>query len=187
MHFSSWCCKTEFVQCGKILWRPFPSVQLLSFWVLLSSITFFLGITVFFEQKSNEPIHQHTRLLWWPHPINLFYTIDEMYEIRASWDMMWSSLPMAGTVKSFDSCPSFARHDINLDMLIWLSESSLSGLFSEVSLIRDNQGRETVWLSKGLIIKPWKTWLSVIIKLFTTSLPSFPILPTIHQTNHLRE
>jgi hypothetical protein len=30
-------------------------------------------------------------------------------------------------------------------MLIWLSESSLSGLFSEVSLIRDNQGRETVW------------------------------------------
>jgi hypothetical protein len=55
-----------------------------------------------------------------------------------------------------------ARNDINLDMLIWLSESSLS-------LIRDNQGRETVWLSKGqarhqkldyqseslLSVKPW--------------------------------
>jgi len=52
------------------------------------------------------------------------------------------------------------RHDINLDMLIWLSESSLSVWFSEVSLIRDNQGRETVWLSKGLIIKTWKAWLS---------------------------
>ena len=39
----------------------------------------------------------------------------------------------------------YPRNDINLDMLIWLSESSLSGLFSEVSLIRDNQGRETVW------------------------------------------
>jgi hypothetical protein len=61
-------------------------------------------------------------------------------------------------------------------MLIWLSESNLSDGFSEVSLIRDNQGRETVWLSKDLIIKTWKTWLSMIIKTFTTSLPSFPIL-----------
>jgi hypothetical protein len=58
-------------------------------------------------------------------------------------------------------------------MLIGLSESSLSGLFSEVSLIRDNQGRETVWLSKDFIIKSWKAWLSLIIKVFTTSLPSF--------------
>ncbi len=36
-------------------------------------------------------------------------------------------------------------------MLIWLSESSLSGLFSEVSLIRDNQGRE--FKGNSLIIK----------------------------------
>jgi hypothetical protein len=79
------------------------------------------------------------------------------------------------------------RYDINLDMLIWLSESSLWGWFSEISLIRDNQGRETVWLSKGLIIKPWKVWLSLIIKVFTTSLPSFPILPTIRRTKHLTE
>ena len=70
-------------------------------------------------------------------------------------------------------CALRSRNDINLDMLIWLSESSLSGLFSEVSLIRDNQRRETVWLSKGLIIKPWKPWLSLIIKVFTTSLPIF--------------
>jgi hypothetical protein len=56
-----------------------------------------------------------------------------------------------------------SRHDINLDMLIWLSESSLGDWFSEVSLIRgirDHQCRETVWLSKGLIIKPWKDWQS---------------------------
>jgi hypothetical protein len=59
-----------------------------------------------------------------------------------------------------------SRHDINRDMLIWLSESSLAGWFSEVSLIRDNQGRETVWLS---------------------TLPSFPILPTIHRSKHLTE
>jgi hypothetical protein len=38
-------------------------------------------------------------------------------------------------------------------MLIWLSESRISDWFSEVSLIRDNQGKRTVWLSKGLIIK----------------------------------
>ncbi len=43
---------------------------------------------------------------------------------------------------------SIVRQHINLDMMIWLSESSLSSWFSEVSLIRDNQGRETVWLSK---------------------------------------
>jgi hypothetical protein len=43
-----------------------------------------------------------------------------------------------------ESTTSPPRNDINLDMLIGLSESSLSGLFSEVSLIRDNQGRETV-------------------------------------------
>ncbi len=54
-----------------------------------------------------------------------------------------------------------SRNDINLDILIWLSELRLSSKFSEVSLIRDNQGRETVWLSKGLIIKPWKSWLSL--------------------------
>ena len=36
-------------------------------------------------------------------------------------------------------------------MLIWLSESSLSGLFSEVSLIRDNQVRE--FKGNSLIIK----------------------------------
>ncbi len=39
-------------------------------------------------------------------------------------------------------------------MLIWLSESSLSGLFSEVSLIpdnRDNQGKE--FKGNSLIIK----------------------------------
>jgi hypothetical protein len=52
--------------------------------------------------------------------------------------------------------------------------------FSEVSLIRDNQGRETVWLSKGLIIKSWKVWFSLIMKsliltdkVFTKYLPSF--------------
>jgi hypothetical protein len=33
-----------------------------------------------------------------------------------------------------------SRNDINLEMLIWLSESILSDLFFEVSLIRDNQG-----------------------------------------------
>ena len=38
---------------------------------------------------------------------------------------------------------------------------------------------------KGLIIKEWKAWLLLIIKVYTTSLPSFPILPTIHRTNHL--
>jgi hypothetical protein len=43
------------------------------------------------------------------------------------------------------------RNDINLDMLIWLSESRLPGLFSEVSLIRDNQGRE--FKGNSLIIK----------------------------------
>ena len=47
--------------------------------------------------------------------------------------------------------------------------------------------RETVWLSKDLIIKPWKSWLSLIIELFTTSLPSFSILPTIHRTKDLTE
>ena len=36
-------------------------------------------------------------------------------------------------------------------MLIWLSESSLSGLFPEVSLIRDNQGGE--FKGNSLIIK----------------------------------
>ncbi len=36
-------------------------------------------------------------------------------------------------------------------MLIWLSESSLSGLFSEVSLIRDNQVKE--FKENSLIIK----------------------------------
>jgi hypothetical protein len=36
-------------------------------------------------------------------------------------------------------------------MLISLSESSLSGLFAEVSLIRDNQGRELK--GNSLIIK----------------------------------
>ena len=36
-------------------------------------------------------------------------------------------------------------------MLIWLSESSLSGLFSEVSLIRDHQVRELK--GNSLIIK----------------------------------
>jgi hypothetical protein len=36
-------------------------------------------------------------------------------------------------------------------MLIWLSESSLSVLFSEVSLIRDNQVRE--FKGNSLIIK----------------------------------
>ncbi len=36
-------------------------------------------------------------------------------------------------------------------MLIWLSESSLSDLFSEVSLILDNQGRE--FKGNSLIIK----------------------------------
>ncbi len=36
-------------------------------------------------------------------------------------------------------------------MLIWLSESSLSGLFSEVSLIRDNQVKE--FKGNSLIIK----------------------------------
>ena len=44
-------------------------------------------------------------------------------------------------------------------MLIWLSESSLLGWFS--------------WLSKGLIIKEWKAWLSLIIKISSTSLPTF--------------
>ena len=39
-------------------------------------------------------------------------------------------------------------------------ESNLSVWFSEVSLIRDNHGKETVWLSKNLIIKEWKPWLS---------------------------
>ena len=33
--------------------------------------------------------------------------------------------------------------------------------------VRDNQGRETVWLSKVLIIKTWKAWLSLIIKFFS--------------------
>ncbi len=51
---------------------------------------------------------------------------------------------------------NLTRHDINLDMLISLSESSLADWFSEVSPIRDNEGRGTVWLSTGLIIKPWK-------------------------------
>jgi hypothetical protein len=63
-------------------------------------ILIFLGMTVFFEQKSNARTHQHTRMSWCPHLINLFYTIDEMYEIRSSWDMIWSSLPMAGTVET---------------------------------------------------------------------------------------
>ncbi len=65
----------------------------------------------------------------------------------------------------------WTRTHINLDMLIWSSESSLSVYFSEVSLIRDNQGKETVWLSKGLIIKGWKVWLSPVIKVLTTALP----------------
>jgi hypothetical protein len=59
---------------------------------------------------------------------------------------------------------------VNLDMLIWLSESFLSDLFSKVSLIRDNQGRETVWLSNGLIIKSWKAWLLHVFMLFMLSL-----------------
>ena len=42
------------------------------------------------------------------------------------------------------------RHDINLDMLIWLSESSLGDWFSEVSLIRDNQAFWDAW---------WLSWL----------------------------
>ena len=42
-------------------------------------------------------------------------------------------------------------------MLIWLSESSLLGWFSEVSPIRDNQGKVTLRLSKGWIIREWKT------------------------------
>ena len=41
------------------------------------------------------------------------------------------------------------RVSIKVDLLIWISESSLLGWFSEVSLIRDNQGRETVWLSRA--------------------------------------
>lgn len=50
LYISSCCCKTEFVQCGKILWRPFPSVQLLSFWVLLSFL-------------NKNPMHQSTNTL----------------------------------------------------------------------------------------------------------------------------
>ncbi len=72
-------------------------------------------------------------------------------------------------------------------MLIWLSESSLSDLFSEVSLIRDNQGRE--FKGNILIIKRLdnQAMKILIIKVFTTSLPSFPILPTIHRTKPLTE
>jgi hypothetical protein len=61
-------------------------------------------------------------------------------------------------------------------MLIWLSESNLLGCFSEVSLIRDNQGKETVWPSKSLIIREWKAWFSLIIKVFTTSLPTHNVM-----------
>ncbi len=50
-----------------------------------------------------------------------------------------------------DEWVTVSRNDIKLDMLIWLSESSLSGLFSEVSLIRDNHGRE--FKGNSLIIK----------------------------------
>ena len=65
---------------------------------------------------------------------------------------------------------------INLDMLIWLSESSLSGLFSEVLLIRDNQGRETVWLSniKGFDNQVMK---SLIINGFHHVSPKFSNYP----------
>ena len=79
------------------------------------------------------------------------------------------------------------RVSIEVDLLIWLSESSFLVWFSEVSLIRNNQGKVTVWLSKILIIKEWKGWLSQKIKVFTTSLPTFPILPTIHRTKQLTE
>ncbi len=50
-----------------------------------------------------------------------------------------------------DSTEWRTRNDIKLDMLIWLSESILSGLFSEVSLILDNQVRE--FKGNSLIIK----------------------------------
>ncbi len=82
------------------------------------------------------------------------------------------------------------RNDINLDILIWLSESSLSGFFSEVSLIRDNQVRE--FKGNSLIIKGMdnQAMKSLIIKLdnqvfFTTSLPTFPSLPMIHRTKQM--
>ncbi len=41
------------------------------------------------------------------------------------------------------------RNDINLDMLIWLSESSLSVLFSEVSQIRDLSYISARYLTQG--------------------------------------
>jgi hypothetical protein len=106
----------------------------------------------------------------------------------------WPSHPTRTTSYCFstDTRTSCPRNDINLDMLIWLSESNLSGLFSEVSLIRDNQGRE--FKGNSLIIKGLDNQVMkkldyqvLIIKVFTTSLPSFPILPTIHRTKHLTE
>jgi hypothetical protein len=60
----------------------------------------------------------------------------------------------------------------------------LLGWFSEVSLIRDHQGKVTGVIMKGLDNQGMK---SLIIKVFTTSLPTFPILPTIHRVIQLTE
>ena len=143
-------------------------------------------------------------LVWSPFYTSFLYTPSSLISVKTLstkvCDVSPSSCPSFGSpfrdqLKITKFCRSarsigtdiLSRTHINLDMLIWFSESCLSGWFSEVSLIRDNQGMETVWLSKGLIIKEWKAWLSLIIKLSTTSLPTFPILTTIHRTKQLTE
>ena len=83
-----------------------------------------------------------------------------------------------------------SRNDINLDMLIWLSESSLSDLFSEVSLIRDNQVREfkeNSLIIKGLDNQVMKTLIITDNQDFHHVSPKFFNSPDDSPAKHLTE
>ena len=140
-------------------------------------LIFNLVIKIFRVWLSRPLIINQTQGRLWPH-----------LDYHDQWQChFWDSthLDFSFVLPWFSCSPSqfvtSSRNDINLDMLIWLSESRLSDLFSEVSLIRDNQGRE--FKGNSLIIKGLDNQVmkSLIIKVFTTSLPSFPVLPTIHR------
>jgi len=63
-------------------------------------------------------------------------------------------------------------------------------LFSEVSLIRDNQVKEfkeNSLIIKGLDNQAMKSLIITDNQAFHHVSPSFPILPTIHRTKHLTE